>query len=112
VGLFGNLYRKQQKWVAGYLSGSDTAADGTRLDNSGWFLLGEQLLSDRWAAYARYDRYRQDLLRGGSQRIRGPALGASWWMRTEAWLTVEAQALATSDRGTERTLSAQLTLAF
>lgn len=112
VGLFGNLYRKQQKWVAGYLSGSDTAADGTRLDNSGWFLIGEQLLSDRWTAYARYDRYRQDLLREGSQRIRGPALGASWWMRTEAWLTVEAQALATSDRGTERTLSAQLTLAF
>jgi len=112
VALFGNVYRRQQKWVAGYLSGRDTAAEGTRLDNSGWFLLGEQLVSDRWAAYARYDGYRQDLVGGGGRRIRGPALGASWWVRTEAWLTVEAQALRTSDQGTERVVSAQLTLAL
>ncbi len=112
VGLFGNLYRKQQKWVAGYLAGRDTAADGTGLDSSGWFLLGEQLLSDRWAAYARYDGYGQDLVGGGSEHIGGPTLGASWWMRTEAWLTVEAQWLSTTGQETDRTLSAQVTLAF
>jgi hypothetical protein len=112
-GLFGNIYYKYRtKAVVGYLSGSDEAPDGSNLDTSGYFLLWEQLLTDRWAAYARYDRLKQDELEGGSQTLHGPALGASFWAQTHAWLTAEAQFLNEAEETGGNMYTLQLTWAF
>lgn len=112
-GLFGNIYYQYRtKAVVGYLAGSDEAPDGTDLDTSGYFLLWEQLLTDRWAAYARWDWLKQDRLDGGSETVRGPTLGASFWAQTHAWLTAEAQFLNELDETGGNTYTVQLTWAF
>jgi hypothetical protein len=112
LGFFGNIYGSHTKGVLGYLAGSDDSADDRSLDNSGYFLLIEQLLSDRWAAYARYDHLRQDLDAGGSQNISGPTLGVSWWSSTETRLTLETQFLKTSDEPRDRMLMMEFLWAF
>ena len=113
VGVFGNGYfGKNTKAVLGYMTGSDKDAGNNSLDNSGYFVLGEQLLSDHWAAYARYDRLRQDLSAGGASTTEGPALGISWWAATEVRLTLEAQFLKSSGGSRDRILSAEFLWAF
>ncbi len=112
VGLFGHWQHSQTLGVAGYLTGSDEAADGHSLDSSGYFLLAEQLLSGRWSAYGRYDHLRQDLSAGGAETIQGPALGVSWWAATEVRLTAEAQFLETTDLPSSRSLVLDLQWIF
>ena len=112
LGLFANVYGKNTKATAGYLTGSDDAAAGRSLDNSGYFLLAEQRLSERWAAYTRYDHFRQDLSAGGVRTIRGPALGVSWWVQTQVRLTLEGQLLKTSGEREDRVLIAEFMWAF
>lgn len=107
IGVFGNAYWPKTKAVVGYLAGSDKDVNNHSLKNSGYFLLGERLLSDRWSAYARYDQMRQGLTAGGSQTTRGPALGVSWWAQTQIRLTVEAQMLKTTGQRDNKTLMAE-----
>lgn len=104
LGLFGNYanYQIGLKVIAGYMAGNDNAADGRSLHNSGFFLLGEHLVTDRWAVYGRYDRLRQDLDAGGAQTIDGPTLGASYWASSEVWLTLETQSLRTTNQPSTR----------
>jgi len=111
-GGFGNLYRRNLKVIGGFLAGRDHDLDGVALDNVGYFLTAEQLLSPRWAAYGRYDGFRQDLSGGGGQRTSGPTLGVVWWADTSAIVTAEAQSLATSGAATSRTIVVALTLPF
>ena len=108
IGVFGNAYWPKTKAVAGYLVGSDKDASNHSLDSSGYFLLGEQLLSERWSAYARYDHMRQDLAAGGSQSTWGPTLGVSWWAQTQVRLTLEAQLLKTTGQQENGLLMAEL----
>lgn len=112
-GAFGNAYWKTRtKGVIGYLAGTDKAEDGRSLDNSGWFLLGEYLFDDRWAGYARWDRFRRDMAAGGSETTSGPALGVSWWAATEIRLTLEAQFLKTTGQRRDRLLTTELLWIF
>jgi hypothetical protein len=112
-GLFGNLYYKyRSKAVVGYVAGSDEAPDGSDLDTSGYFLLWEQLLTDRWAAYGRWDWLRQDQLEGGADTLQGPALGASFWAQTHVWLTAEAQFLNEAEETGGNMYTLQLTWTF
>lgn len=90
-GSFGNVYGSSTKATVGFLAGSDDDATGRSLDNSGYFALVEQLLSERWAAYLRYDRMRLDRGAGGTQTLSGPAIGVSWWAQTQIRLTFEGQ---------------------
>jgi hypothetical protein len=112
IGVFGNAYWANNKAVVGYLSGRDKDINNISLKNSGYFLLEEYLLSERWAAYARYDRLRQDLSAGGSQTIRGPALGVSWWAQTQIRLTIEAQLLKTTGQRDNKMLMTEFMWLF
>lgn len=105
IGLFSNLYFDRSKAVLGYLQGSDETVDGLTLDNSGYFLLLEYLLSDRWATYARYDHFNRDLAAGGSETTRGPTAGITWWAHTQIRLSSEAQFLKTTGSPEERVLT-------
>jgi len=113
IGLFGNGYfGKKTKAVLGYMTGSDKDVNNLSLDNSGYFALGEQLLSDHWATYARYDWFKQDLSAGGSRTTEGPALGVSWWAATEIRLTLETQFLKRSGESRDQMLSTELLWVF
>jgi hypothetical protein len=108
IGVFGNAFWPKTKAVVGYLAGRDKDINDVSLKNSGFFLLGEHLLSERWAVYARYDHMRQDLTAGGSQTTRGPALGVSWWAQTQIRLTLEARFLKTTGERDNKMLVTEL----
>jgi hypothetical protein len=112
IGVFGNAYWTNTKAVVGYLTGRDKDTNNVSLKNSGYFVLGEHLLSERWAVYARYDHLQQDLSAGGSQAIRGPALGVSWWAQTQVRLTLEAQLLKTTGQRDNKTLMTEFMWLF
>lgn len=113
IGLFGNGYfGKSTKGVVGYMAGSDKDVNDSSLGSSGYFVLGEQLLSDHWAAYARYDWLKQDLSAGGSETTEGPTLGVSWWAVTEIRLTLETQFVKRSGESRDQMLSAEFLWAF
>jgi hypothetical protein len=105
--VFCNLFWHKTKVVAGYLAGWDRDIQDRSLGSSGYFLLAEQLLSDRWAAYGRYDHLEQDLSGAGSRTTRGPAIGVSWWAQTQIRLTVEARQVETSSESTNKMLIAE-----
>lgn len=107
IGAFGNVYLPQIKLTGGYLTGTDEAADGRNLDAPGFFLQAEGLISDRWAAYGRYDWFRRDLAAGGSQRISGPTAGVTWWAETQVRLTLEGQLLSVTGSPQQRTLMSE-----
>lgn len=112
LGILGNGYWPKTKGVAGYVTGRDRGASGADLDNSGYFLLGERLISDRWAAYARYDHMCLDLDGGGSITIDGPALGVSWWVASPIRLTSELQFLKTTGSSRDTLFTTELLWAF
>lgn len=112
IGLFGNLYPRNTKITLGYMTGSDDDAVGQSLDNHGYFALAEYLLSDRWAAYARYDNLKRDLSAGGTQTISGPAIGVSWWAQTQVRLTFEGQFLSITDQKANNTFMMEFMWAF
>ena len=107
IGVFCNLFWHKTKVVAGYLAGWDRDVQDQSLTGSGYFLLAEQLLSDRWAAYGRYDHLEQDLSVAGSRITRGPAIGVSWWAQTQIRLTVEGRQVETSSERTNKMLIAE-----
>lgn len=111
-GAFANVFAARSKFVAGYLQGSDGTGTGVTLDNAGYFVLAEHLLSERWAAYARYDHFRQDLVAGGARTIQGPTLGITWWAQTQIRLTTEAQFLQTTGEPTDRKLTTEFMWVF
>jgi hypothetical protein len=112
VGFFGNVYGHSTKATLGYLTGSDEDAVGRSLGNSGYFALVEQLLSDRWAAYGRYDQMRRDQSAGGTQTLSGPAIGVSWWAQTQVRLTFEGQFLSRTGGEHENRFMSELLWAF
>lgn len=122
-GLFATLYPAGAKCVLGYLAGSDDQPGGmtpgeytaattttpppygsTSLDNRGYFLLYERPLSERFAVYGRYDHATRDLAAGGSETVKGPTLGATWWPQSQLRLTAEAQFLSATGEPSGRTL--------
>ncbi|MGA7617365.1 MAG: hypothetical protein WBX15_19545 [Thermoanaerobaculia bacterium] len=111
IGLFANAYAKSTKATAGYLTGSDDSV-GRSLDNWGYFVQAEQLLSEQWAAYVRYDRFRQDLAAGGARSIDGPSVGVSWWAQSQIRLTLEGRVLETSGERNNRMLMAEFMWVF
>ena len=113
LGLFATVYPgSENKLVGGIMQGSDETADGRQLDDAGFFLLGEHLLSDRWSAYGRLDWYRMDLSAGGSQETYGPTVGVSMWAASQLQVTLETQFLDTTNAQNQRSITAQLLYAF
>lgn len=112
VGFFGNVYGPSTKATLGFLTGNDEDATGRSLDNSGYFALVEQLLSDRWAAYLRYDHLRRDLSDGGTQTLFGPAIGVSWWVQTQVRLTFEGQFMSRTGKDRDDRFMTELMWAF
>jgi hypothetical protein len=114
LGLFANLYlgahrldgfNAPTKAVLGVLTGKDKDANGKRLGNTGYFALAERQVSERLAAYARYDNVRLDLSDGGSVRQDGPTLGITYWPATEVRLTAEGQSLKTKGQSRDNRLA-------
>jgi len=116
IGVFSDLYLTKNlpnsKVVLGYVQGSDDTVDGPTLDDSGYFLLLEHLLSESWAAYARYDHFNRDLLEGGTETTNGPTLGVTWWAQSQIRLTTEAQLQKVTGSEQERTLTVDLLWLF
>lgn len=114
IGFFANFYTRDvlTKASAGFLIGSDDDEANQSLDNSGFFVLGEHLFTDRWAAYLRYDQFKQDLSAGGSQTTLGPTVGVSWWAATQIRLTLEGQFLKTTDEDWTNTFTAEFLWVF
>jgi len=112
LGAFGSVYLPATKGVAGYVFGSGDDAEGTNLDDSGFFALVAQQLTARWAAYARYDWFRRDVAEGGRQTAHGPVAGVSWWAQTQVRLTVEGRLVDVTDAPQRREFAAEFMWAF
>jgi len=112
AGAFVNVRHLDTQAQAGYLQGSDDLPGGRSLDNSGYFVLVERILSDRWAAYGRYDHFRRDLNAGGTETVRGPVIGVSFWAASEVILTAEGQLLDSSGKPEDRILQTQFLWVF
>lgn len=108
VGFFGNVSGPSTKATLGFLTGSDEDEAGRSLDNTGYFALVEQLLSNRWAAYLRYDHLKRDLSTGRTQTLSGPAIGVSWWAQTQVRLTLEGQFLSISGEDSDKRIMTEL----
>ena len=72
IAFFGSVYASPLKGVLGLLTGTDTLDGEFSLKSKGWFLLGEALLADRWAGYARYDYANRDAPAGDAEATDGP----------------------------------------
>jgi len=111
-GFFGNVYGPSTKATLGFLAGSDDDITGRPWDNSGYFALVEQLLSQRWAAYLRYDQMRRDLSAGRTQTLSAPAIGFSWWAQTQIRITLEGQFLSITDQDRDNRFMSEFMWAF
>jgi len=112
IGAFVNLYFTDSKAVLGYLRGSDDTVEGPALDNSGYFLLLEHLLSESLSAYARYDHFQRDLFDDGTESTNGPTMGIHWWAQSQVWVVTEAQFLHVMGEPAGQTLTLGVTWAF
>ena len=112
VALFANAYGPRTKAVLGLLWGRDSPAGENSLSTSGGFLLGEVLLAERWAGYARYDHARREAPVGAAETTDGPTLGVSFWAQTQVRLTVESQFLKSTGAPRDRSAIAELMWAF
>jgi hypothetical protein len=112
VALFANAYGPQMKGVLGVLWGRDSPDGENSLDTAGGFLLGEVLLAERWAGYARYDYASRDAPVGGAEITDGPTLGVSFWAQTQVRLTLESQFLKSTGTSRDRSAIAELMWAF
>lgn len=113
VGVITNVYvGSKTKAIAGYLTGEDKTLDNRTLKDSGYFFMAEYLFSEPWAAYARYDHFKQDLDAGGAQTISGPAVGVTWWVQSQIRLTTEAQFISTTDQPNTNSLTTEFLWAF
>jgi hypothetical protein len=116
LGLFANVYfgphrfdkyNSPTKAVLGVLTGKDKDVNGRGLGNTGYYALVERQLSDRLAAYARYDYVRFDLSAGGSARSDGPTVGVTLWAATEVRLTAEGQSLKSTGQSRDNRLAVE-----
>ncbi len=112
VALFANAYGPRAKGVLGLLWGSDKPAGAGSLATSGGFLLGEFLLADRWAGFARYDYANSEAPVGDDQITDGPTIGVSFWAQTQVRLTLESQFLRSTGLSRDRSAIAELMWAF
>jgi hypothetical protein len=112
VALFANVYAPRTKGVLGFLWGRDRPAGEKSLGTTGAFLLGEVLLAERWAGYARYDYANREAPVGDAETTNGPTLGVSFWAQTQVRLTLETQFLKTTGTSRDRSAIAELMWAF
>ncbi len=112
VALFANAYGPGMKGVLGLLWGKDRPAGDQSLRTAGWFLLGNVLLAERWAGYARYDYAKRDAPVGEAEITDGPTIGVSCWAQTQVRLTLESQFLKSTGTSRDRSAVAQLMWAF
>jgi hypothetical protein len=112
VALFANAYGPRTKGVLGFLWGRDTPDGGQSLGTTGGFLLGELLLAERWAGYARYDYANREAPVGDAEITDGPTLGVSFWAQSQVRLTLESQFLKTTGTSRDRSAIAELMWAF
>ena len=110
--LFAKCYGPRTKGVAGMLWGTDRPDGESSLGTHGGFLLGELLLNDRWAGYARYDYAHRDVPVGDAETTDGPTVGVSFWAQTQVRLTLETQFLKSADASRDRSAVAELMWAF
>jgi hypothetical protein len=110
--LFANAYAPRVKGVLGLLWGTDHPDGAAALQTNGWFLLGEALVAERWAGYARYDYAHRDAPIGDAESTDGPTLGVSFWAQTQVRLTLETQFLKTTGSSREQSAIAELKWAF
>lgn len=112
VAFFANAYASRVKGVLGLLTGTDRPDGESSLTTNGWFLLGEALLADRWAAYARYDYANREAPVGDAETTDGPTMGVSFWAQTQVRLTLETQFLKTTGASRDESAVAELMWAF
>lgn len=112
VTLFANAYGPRAKGVLGLLWGTDKPAGAPSLDTKGGFLLGEVLLAERWAGYARYDYASRDVPVGDAETTEGPTIGVSLWAQTQVRLTLETQFLKSTGASRDQSAIAELMWAF
>ena len=112
VALFANAYGPRTKGVLGLLWGRDRPAGEKSLGTAGGFLLGEVLLAERWAAYARYDWANREAPVGNAETTDGPTIGVSLWAQTQVRLTLESQFLQTTGSPRDRSAIAEIMWAF
>lgn len=112
VALFANVYLSRAKGVLGFLWGRDKPAGEESLDTAGGFLLGEVLLAQGWAGYARYDYANRDAPVGDAETTDGPTIGVSFWAQTQVRLTLESQFLKSTGTPRDRSAIAELMWAF
>ena len=112
VAVFVNAYGPRTKGVLGLLWGTDKPAGDKSLGSTGGFLLGEVLLTERWAGYARYDYANREAPIGDAEITDGPTLGVSFWAQTQVRLTLESQFLKTTGASRDRSAIAELMWAF
>jgi hypothetical protein len=112
VALFADVYLSGMKGVMGFLWGRDKPAGETSLDTAGGFLLGEVLLAERWAGYARYDYANREAPVGDAETTDGPTIGVSFWAQTQVRLTLESRFLKSTGTQRDRSAIAELLWAF
>jgi hypothetical protein len=112
LALFANAYGPRMKGVLGLLWGRDRPAGDNSLSTAGWFLLGEALLADRWAGYARYDYANREAPVGDAETTDGPTIGVSFWAQSQVRLTLESQFLKSNGAPRDRSAIAELMWAF
>lgn len=112
VALFANAYLPRTKGVLGFLWGRDRPAGGKSLDTAGGFLLGEVMLAERWAGYARYDYASWEVPVGDAETTDGPTIGVSFWAQTQVRLTLESQFLKSTGTSRDRSAIAELMWVF
>ena len=112
VALFANAYGPKTKGVLGVLWGRDKPARDKSLGTKGGFLLGEVMLAERWAGYARYDYAKREAPIGDAEITDGPTLGVSFWAQTQVRLTLESQFLKSTGTSRDRSAIAELMWAF
>ncbi len=112
VALFANVYWSRTKGVLGLLWGRDEPAGDESLDTAGGFLLGEVLLAEQWAGYARYDYANREAPVGDAETTDGPTIGASFWAQTQVRLTLESQFLKSTGTPRDRSAIAEVMWAF
>ncbi len=108
VGVVGNCASERTKFTGALLWGendSDPYWNGGKLDNHGFFLMGQHLCSSDTAVYARWDDFTRDLpgvspsARNSSSReldTDGITLGIQWWPSTYIRIVGELQFLETN----------------
>ncbi|MHB8077996.1 MAG: hypothetical protein ACYDIE_01900 [Candidatus Krumholzibacteriia bacterium] len=110
--LFANVYGPGLKGVLGLLWGRDRPLGERSLDTTGGFLLGELLLAERWAGYARYDYARREVPVGDAETTDGPTIGVSCWAQTQVRLTLESRFLKSAGASRDRSAIAEILWVF